>query len=118
MQSSKTEGSEKAGLSAGTSTNAPSSASLQGNEKTSSSGEQSEAPLPSKPHGETRSAASRGRPTSSASSNSDSPGPARASSAPGLSPSSSVGSLSSEKSTLNPYAKVNCWNNFLKNHCN
>jgi hypothetical protein len=49
---------------------------------------------------------SRGRPGSSASSNSDCAGALLASSGPGLSPSSSMGSLSSEKSTLNPYAKV------------
>ncbi|XP_022721561.1 polyadenylate-binding protein-interacting protein 4-like [Durio zibethinus] len=39
------------------------------------------------------------------SSNSDCIGAVSASSGPGLSPSSSVGSLSSEKLTLNPYAK-------------
>lgn len=48
----------------------------------------------------------RARPTSSASSASEHAGAASAASGSGLSPSSSVGSLSSEKSTLNPNAKV------------
>jgi len=45
--------------------------------------------------GETKSVIARGR-----------LGSCTSTSGPGLSPSSSVGSLSSEKSTLNPYAKV------------
>ncbi|KAL5757417.1 hypothetical protein ACOSP7_020028 [Xanthoceras sorbifolium] len=105
LQSSKIDGSEKAGLSAGATSYAPSCASSKGNEKTSSSGEQLEVPLPSKALGETQSVVSRGRPASSASSSSDCPGAVSASSGPGLSPSSSVGSLSSEKSSLNPHAK-------------
>lgn len=48
----------------------------------------------------------RVRPGSSTSSTSEGVGAASVSSAPGLSPSSSMGSLSSEKSSLNPYAKV------------
>ncbi|KAK3220380.1 hypothetical protein Dsin_014350 [Dipteronia sinensis] len=103
LQSSKIDGSEKVGLSACASSYAP--ASSKGNEKTSSSGEQLEVPLPSKAPGETQSVVSRGRAASSASSNSDCPGAVSASSHRGLSPSSSVGSLSSEKSSLNPHAK-------------
>ncbi|KAJ0488501.1 putative LsmAD domain, ataxin 2, SM domain-containing protein [Helianthus annuus] len=45
--------------------------------------------------------------SSEVSSTSESGNAAPASSGPGLSPSSSVGSLTSEKSTLNPHAKVN-----------
>ncbi|OVA08378.1 LsmAD domain [Macleaya cordata] len=47
----------------------------------------------------------RGRPGSSASSTSECAGATSALIRPSLSPSSSIGSLSSEKSTLNPYAK-------------
>ena len=57
-------------------------------------------------HGMVQSVSSRVRPSSSASSSSDFGGGASASGGPGLSPSSSMGSLSSEKSTLNPHAKV------------
>ncbi|KAK1577265.1 hypothetical protein Q3G72_020308 [Acer saccharum] len=103
LQSSKIDGSEKVGLSACASSYAP--ASSKGNEKTSSSGEQLEVPLPSKAPGETQSVVSRGRAASSVSSNSDCPGAVSASGHRGLSPSSSVGSLSSEKSSLNPHAK-------------
>lgn len=54
-----------------------------------------------KANGETKSVNSRGIPSGS-----DLVGGIAASSVPGLSPSSSVCSLSSEKSTLNPNAKV------------
>lgn len=46
------------------------------------------------------------QPAGSTSSTSEHPGAGLVSSRPGLSPSSSMGSLSSEKSTLNPHAKV------------
>lgn len=55
---------------------------------------------------QTQTTHSHGRPSSSASSKSDRGVAASATTGPGLSPCSSVGSLSSEKSTLNPYAKV------------
>ena len=80
--------------------------SSKGQEKTSSPGELKDNVTPAKPQGAaTQSARSRGRP-GSASSTSECGGAATTSSGPGLSPSSSVGSLSSEKSTLNPHAKV------------
>ncbi|KAJ1383341.1 putative polyadenylate-binding protein-interacting protein [Sesbania bispinosa] len=76
-----------------------------------SPGDLTEASASSKPNGETRSVNSRGT-----SPRSDSVGAVAASFGPGLSPSSSVGSLSSEKSTLNPYAKVRKFKiDFLKN---
>lgn len=77
-----------------------------GQEKRSSPGEQRDDVTPVIPLGQTQSARSRGRPGNSASSTSERGGSASASSVPGLSPSSSLGSLTSEKSTLNPHAKV------------
>ncbi|XP_011040052.1 PREDICTED: polyadenylate-binding protein-interacting protein 4-like isoform X4 [Populus euphratica] len=74
-------------------------------EKASPPGQLLEDAASVKGSGETQPVNSRGRPGSSTSSNSDCAGTLRASSGPGLSPSSSMGSLSSEKSTLNPYAK-------------
>ncbi|KAM7255552.1 hypothetical protein ACFE04_008450 [Oxalis oulophora] len=69
----------------------------KGNEKTIST----ESPVPGKTPGETVAVNSYGRPTNFRPPSSErTPASAR-----GLSPSSSVGSLSSEKSTLNPYAK-------------
>lgn len=76
----------------------PSHVSSKGEEKVSSINEQAEGSLPPK----TQAA----RPNSSASSTSDRGGAASTSASRGLSSSSSVGSLSSEKSSLNPYAKV------------
>ncbi|XP_024453823.1 polyadenylate-binding protein-interacting protein 3 isoform X4 [Populus trichocarpa] len=75
------------------------------NEKASPPGQPLEDAASAKGSGETQPVNSRGRPGSSTSSNSDCAGALLASSGPGLSPSSSMGSLSSEKSTLNPYAK-------------
>ena len=75
-------------------------------EKASPHGQLLEDAASGKGAGGTQPLNSRGRPGSSASSNSDYAGALPASSGAGLSPSSSMGSLSSEKSTLNPYAKV------------
>ncbi|XP_031261830.1 polyadenylate-binding protein-interacting protein 3-like isoform X1 [Pistacia vera] len=102
---SNVDGFDKVGLSANASAYAPSRAPSKSNEKTSSPGEQLEAPAPSKAPGEPQSVISRGRPGSSASSTSECAVAASASSGPGLSPSSSGGSMSSERSTLNPHAK-------------
>lgn len=81
----------------------PSRVSAEGDEKASSSNELSEGALPPKTQGAAHFVA---RPNSSASSTSDRGGAASTSASRGLSSSSSVGSLSSEKSSLNPYAKV------------
>jgi hypothetical protein len=103
----KKDGSDIGGLSPDATSYAASSGVLsKGHEKMSLPGEQSESIVSSKLHGEIKSLNSRGQPGSSTSSSSDCAGSALAFSGPGLSPSSSVGSLSSEKSTLNPYAKV------------
>lgn len=75
-------------------------------EKTGSLGEFTGASGSGKASGETKAANSHGRIGSTTSSGSDCVGGVAASSGPGLSPSSSVGSLSSERSTLNPNAKV------------
>ena len=85
---------------------APSRVSSKSNEKLNSSIDLVEGPVTGKGHGEPQAATSHGRPGSSASTRSDRAVAVAASCAPGLSPSSSVGSLSSEKSTLNPHAKV------------
>ena len=71
--------------------------------------ELSDDPESGKSHGEVQMLNSSGRPGCSVSLNSECA--AGTSSGPALSPSSSVGSLSSEKSTLNPRAKVFlfCW---------
>lgn len=100
------DGSDGVGLSANASSYAPSCAPSKSNEKTSSPCEQPEVPAPSKAPSEPQSINSHGRPGSSVSSNSECAVSASASSGPGLSPSSSVGSLSSERSTLNPHARV------------
>ena len=98
---------DKTPLSFSTSSYAPSSHNLsQTHEKTGSPGHLVEGSASGKANGETKSVNSRGRPGSSTSSGSEYVGGVAASSGPGLSPSSSVGSLSSEKSTLNPNAKV------------
>lgn len=102
----KKDGSDKGALSPDATSYAPSNVSLKGHEKTNSSRDLGEGSVTIKPHGQTQNVNSHGRPGSSASCSSDSAAAAAASSAPGLSPSSSVGSLSSEKSTLNPHAKV------------
>lgn len=102
----KIDESDKGGTSANPTTHAPSNSLSKFSEKPSSSGELSEGPASSKIAGEIQSVNSRGRPSSSTSSNSDYVGAVSASSGPGLSPSSSMGSLASEKSTLNPHAKV------------
>lgn len=99
---------DKGGLSSNSTNYAPSpTIPSKRNEKTVSSGERSESAPSVKVVGEVQSAHSRGRPGSAASSNSDCVGAASVSNGPGsgLSPSSSMGSLTSEKSTLNPYAK-------------
>lgn len=102
----KRESSDKGGLSANATAYAPSRVSSKGQGKTRSSNELSEGGGPSKAQGTAQYASSHVRPSSSASSTSECGGGASASGGPGLSPSSSVGSLSSEKSTLNPHAKV------------
>lgn len=103
----KKDGSDIGGLSPDATSYAASSGVLsKGHEKMSFPGEHSESIVSGKSHGEPQSLNSRGQPGSSASSSSDCAGSALAFSGPGLSPSSSVGSLSSEKSTLNPHAKV------------
>lgn len=105
--SGKKDGSEIWGISPNDSPYDSSSSVLpKGHEKINSLGEQSEGVGAGKVHGETQSLNSRGQPGSSTSSNSDGAGGASAFSGPSLSPCSSVGSLSSEKSTLNPHAKV------------
>lgn len=93
------------GLSSNASSYAPFQAPSKGHEKTSSS-ELLEGPVSGKSHVQTQTVSSHGRPGSSASSNSERAAAASASGGPGLSPSSSLGSLSSEKSSLNPNAKV------------
>lgn len=99
---SKKDGSDKGVLSPNATSYAPSSDILsKTHEKTGSPGDLTEGSLSGKANGETKSVNSCGT-----SSGSDSVGGVAASSGPGLSPSSSVGSLSSEKSTLNPNAKV------------
>lgn len=85
---------------------APTSLGTSSEENKSSHKEVPEDSAPVKTQGAKQSTTSRGRPGSSTSSTSDCGGVASASSGPVLSPSSSVVSLSSEKSTLNPYAKV------------
>lgn len=77
---------------------ASSRVSAKANEKLNTSGELVEGSATGKPP--------HRRPGSSASSRSDYVAPPSTSSGPGLSPTSSVASLASEKSSLNPYAKV------------
>lgn len=103
---SEMDGTDKVGQSANATSYTTSIVLSKGNEKTSSHGEPLEAAVSSKAPRELQSVNPRGRPGSSASSNSDRAAATLASNAPGLSPSSSVGSFSSEKSTLNPHAKV------------
>lgn len=91
-------------LSSNATSNAPPPYSSKGQEKTSSS--ELEGPVTGKAHVQTQTVNTHGRPGSSASSNSECAGAVSGSGARGLSPSSSLGSLSSEKSTLNPNAKV------------
>lgn len=102
----KKDGSDKGGLSPNATAYAPSHGSSKSQENMGSPAEVSEGPVSARTMGETQSVNSRGRPSSSTSSASDCVGATPASIGPGLSPSSSVGSLSSEKSTLNPHAKV------------
>jgi len=98
----KKDGSDKGVLSPNASSYAPSiHTSSKAHEKVGSHGDLIEGSASGKVNGETKSVNSRGTPYGS-----DSVGGTAASSGPGLSPSSSVGSLSSEKSTLNPNAKV------------
>jgi len=105
--------SDKGRLSSNTTAYTPSSHVFsKNNKKTSSPGQLLDGVASAKGAVEMQPVNSRGRPGSSASSNSDRAGALPASSGPGLSPSSSMGSLSSEKSTLNPHAKV-C----LVQHC-
>lgn len=108
----KIDASCKAGSSENTTSHSPSNSLSKVSEKPSSSGELLEGPASRKVTGETQSIHSRGQPGSSTSSNSGFVGAHSASSGRGLSPSSSVGSLSSEKSTLNPHAKV-CYLSFF-----
>lgn len=96
---------DKGVLSPNATSYAPAPASSKGHEKMSSS-EMLEGPVTGKAHVQTHTVNSHGRPGSSASSNSERAAAAPTSGGPGLSPSSSLGSLSSEKSTLNPHAKV------------
>ncbi|KAG8380132.1 hypothetical protein BUALT_Bualt07G0161800 [Buddleja alternifolia] len=98
----KKESSDKVGLSPNATAFDPSQASFKGQEKASSSNEQSEGAVPPKIQ---RTSSPLARPSSSASSTSDRGGATSTSASRGLSPSSSIGSLSSEKSTLNPHAK-------------
>lgn len=102
----KKDSSDKGGISANATSYATSCGVLSKSHEKTSYGEPSDGVASSKVHGEPQSLHSRGRPSSSASSSSDYAGGVSASSGPGLSPSSSMGSLSSEKSTLNPHAKV------------
>lgn len=103
----KKDGSDKGGLSPNATAYAPSRGTSKSQENIGSPAEVSEGPVSGRTQGETQSANSRGQPSSSTSSTSDCVGGAApASTGPVLSPSSSVGSLSSEKSTLNPHAKV------------
>lgn len=98
------DGSDAKGLS--TSASCAPHSTQKDREKISSNCDPLEGPL-SRKHEETQAKDTNGRPSSSASSSaSDRPGAVSASSRPGLTPSSSVSSLSSEKSTLNPHAKV------------
>lgn len=102
----KKEGSDIGGLSHSVTSASSSGVPAKDHEKTSFPGEQSEVVRSGKVHGETQSLISRGQSGTSTSSSSDSVGGPPAISGLDLSPSSSVGSLSSEKSTLNPHAKV------------
>ena len=99
---------KKDGSDGGILPNVASHAPSKHNEK-SSPPELSDDPEPGKSRGEVQMLNISGRPGSSVSMNSD--GAAGTSSGPVLTPSSSMGSLSSEKSTLNPRAKVFffCW---------
>lgn len=103
IQRLKKDSSDEAALSPNATAFEPSHASSKGQEKTSSSNELSNGALPPKTQGTTSSLA---RPSSSASSTSERGGATSTSASRGLSPSSSVNSLTSEKSTLNPHAKV------------
>ncbi|KAF9617427.1 hypothetical protein IFM89_036388 [Coptis chinensis] len=99
-------GSDKGGLSPSATAYAPSSSvSSKDQVQTDSLGEPSDGTGSGKTNVATQPGKLRGRPGSSASSTSERAATASAMSGPGLSPSSSLGSLSSEKSTLNPYAK-------------
>lgn len=103
----KKDGSDKGELSPNATSSAPSAHTLpKTDEKTGSIGELTGGSASVKANGETKSVNSRRRLGSSISSGSDYVAGVTTSSARGLSPSSSVGSLSSEKSSLNPYAKV------------
>jgi hypothetical protein len=98
----KKDGSDKGVLSPNASSYAPSShISLKSHEKMRSPGGSTEDLAYRQANGATKYIDSHG-----ASSGSDSVRGVAGSSGPGLSPSSSVGSLSSEKSSLNPNAKV------------
>jgi hypothetical protein len=104
----KKDDSDKGGLS---STNAPSYASSTHisskiDEKSGSHGELTGGSDSGKASWETKPLSSRGRSETRVSSGSDCVAGVATYSGPSLSPSSSLGSLSSEKSTLNPYAKV------------
>lgn len=107
LQPLKKDGSDE-GILPSVASHAPSCAQSKHNEKLNHP-ELSDDPESGKSRGEVQMLNSIGRPGSSVSLNSD--GAAGTSSGPVLSPSSSMGSLSSEKSTLNPRAKVFffCW---------
>ncbi|KAL5700541.1 Polyadenylate-binding protein-interacting protein 3 [Ranunculus cassubicifolius] len=94
--------SDKGGLSPSATSYAPSSSSKDQPQTDSPPCESSESPNSGKVPPPIR-----GRPGSSTSSTSERATPGPAASGPGLSPSSSMGSLASEKSTLNPFAKLN-----------
>lgn len=100
---SKKESYETVGLSAHATAFDPSHVPHKVQENVDSSNELSEGKTPPNTRG---TASSLARPSSSASCTSDHGGAALTSTGCGLSPSSSVGSFSSEKSTLNPHAKV------------
>lgn len=107
MQSSlntKRASSDKGGLSPTATAYAPSSMLTKCQESLGSAHESSEIAGSGKDSNQPVNA--RVRPGSSTSSTSEGFGAASVSSGPGLSPSSSMGSLSSEKSSLNPHAKV------------
>lgn len=99
----KKDSSEKAASSPNATAFDPPHASSKGEEKVSPTNDLLEGAFPPKAQG---AANSHARPSSSASSTSDRGGAASTSASRGLSSSSSVGSLSSEKSSLNPHAKV------------
>lgn len=104
----KKDGSDKVGLSPTNASSYTSSTHISSkvDEKTGSHGDLTGGSESVKASWETKSLNSRGRSETRISSGSDFIAGVATYSGPSLSPSSSLGSLSSDKSTLNPYAKV------------